>query len=68
MDTLIFATGFDTVQSMANLKISRRGDGRLLHELWGDCPNAYNGIMYPGFPNVFFLLGPNTVLGKYKFL
>ena len=26
-------------------------------------PRAYLGISYPAFPNMFFLLGPNTTLG-----
>ena len=34
-----------------------------LKDEWGDYPNAYKGITYPGYPNTFFLLGPGTGLG-----
>ncbi len=34
-----------------------------LVEEWGDEPNAYLGIVYPGFPNFYFMLGPGTGLG-----
>ena len=34
-----------------------------LRDEWDDSPNAYKGITYPGYPNVFFLLGPGTGLG-----
>ena len=34
-----------------------------LKDEWGDEPNAYLGINYPGFPNAFFMLGPHTTLG-----
>ncbi len=34
-----------------------------LKEEWADRPNAYKGITYPGYPNLFFLLGPGTGLG-----
>lgn len=44
-----------------------RNDGVTLSEEWDDCPNAYNGVMFPGFPNLFILLGPNTILGKLFF-
>ncbi len=30
---------------------------------WADFPNAYKGITTPGYPNLFFLLGPGTGLG-----
>lgn len=28
-------------------------------------PTAYMGTTVPGFPNLFTLLGPNTVTGDY---
>lgn len=61
-DTIIFGTGFDSLNSMKGLKVSRNCVS--LADVWGDCPNAYNGVMYPGFPNFFILLGPNTILGR----
>ena len=39
-------------------------NGRIsLGEEWDDQPNAYKGITYPDYPNMFFLLGPGTGLG-----
>ncbi|XP_065651947.1 baeyer-Villiger monooxygenase-like [Hydra vulgaris] len=62
IDILIYATGFDVVASIKSLNIIGP-DGVTLNERWGNKPNAYLGIMCPGFPNLFYLLGPNTVLG-----
>jgi 4-hydroxyacetophenone monooxygenase len=39
-------------------------DGRTLREVWGDDDaTAYLGITTPGFPNLFFMYGPNTNSG-----
>ena len=38
-------------------------DYKNLSDEWGDEPNAYMGITYPGFPNNFYILGPGTGLG-----
>eukprot|EP00111_Clytia_hemisphaerica_P016529 TCONS_00049001-protein len=66
VDTIIYATGFDSLGSMKNLCISR--NGKTLTKSWNNCPNAYNGVMCPGFPNFFILLGPNTVLAHNSVL
>ncbi len=29
---------------------------------WGDTPNAFLGMVYPNFPNLFYILGPGTGL------
>jgi hypothetical protein len=39
------------------------GEGRSLAEHWDGSPRAHRGTMVAGFPNLFFLLGPNTGLG-----
>jgi hypothetical protein len=41
----------------------RGRDGRTLDELWAGSPSAHLGLSVHGFPNFFFLLGPNTGLG-----
>ena len=38
------------------------GDGTL-HEVWDGSPQAHKGTAVAGFPNMFFLVGPNTGLG-----
>src|SRR5262249_58979227 len=44
-------------------KLVRGRDGATLEEIWGLSPSAYLGTTVSGFPNLFFLLGPNTGLG-----
>jgi cation diffusion facilitator CzcD-associated flavoprotein CzcO len=62
VDTIIFATGFHVTDiRIAHLVTGR--DGRTLDEHWGGSPRAYRGTTVPGFPNLFFLVGPNTGLG-----
>ena len=41
----------------------RGRDGRSLSETWDGSPRAYKGAAVAGFPNLFFLVGPNTGLG-----
>jgi cation diffusion facilitator CzcD-associated flavoprotein CzcO len=61
-DAIIFGTGFRvTAQPIAG-KIRGR-EGRTLAETWGASPRAHLGTTVAGFPNMFFLQGPNTGLG-----
>ena len=63
VDAIILGTGFDT-QAMARSVRIRGVGGRLLEEEWArDGIQAHRGTMIAGFPNLFFLLGPNTGLG-----
>lgn len=62
IDTLVCATGFDTVHLLSSLKVVGVG-GRSLREAWSDGPEAYRGITVAGFPNLFLMLGPNTATG-----
>jgi cation diffusion facilitator CzcD-associated flavoprotein CzcO len=63
VDAIIFGTGFKvTAQPIAG-KIRGR-DGRTLAETWGASPQAHLGTTVAGFPNMFFLQGPNTGLGN----
>ena len=62
-DVVAFATGFHTTQPLWPMEVLGR-DGVSLHELWAEeDPRAYLGVMAPGFPNLFMLLGPHTGLG-----
>ena len=62
-DVVILATGFQASGMLGDIDVRGRA-GRTLHEQWGDDdPRAYLGITAPGFPNLFFLYGPNTKLG-----
>jgi cation diffusion facilitator CzcD-associated flavoprotein CzcO len=62
-DVIIYGTGFDT-QAMASSVEIRGKRGTVLADLWNDEGiQAHRGTMIAGFPNLFFLLGPNTGLG-----
>ena len=65
LDAIIYATGFDVLNSLKNIDIRRTSDGQSIGDVWEDTPNAYLGIMIPQFPNFFMLMGPSTVLGMY---
>ena len=62
LDMVVFATGFDVRNCLAPVQITGRG-GLALQDAWADGPHAYHGVASPGFPNLFFLYGPNTNLG-----
>jgi 4-hydroxyacetophenone monooxygenase len=63
LDVLVYATGFMPQQLLSPIEIRGRG-GRTLRESWGeDNATAHLGIAMTGFPNLFFLLGPNTFAG-----
>ena len=61
-DTLIFATGFHVTDvPFARFVFGR--DGARLCDVWQGSPQAYRGAAVPGFPNMFWVVGPNTGLG-----
>jgi cyclohexanone monooxygenase len=62
VDVIIFATGFK-VQELVPRGMFFGSGGRDLADAWRDGPEAYKGTTVAGFPNLFFLLGPNTGLG-----
>jgi cation diffusion facilitator CzcD-associated flavoprotein CzcO len=63
VDVIILGTGFDT-KAMASSVALRGERGRLLADQWGETGiQAHRGTMIAGYPNLFFLLGPNTGLG-----
>ena len=59
---LVLATGFDPVGSYRYLGI-KGADGHLLSDDWDHGATTYLGVTAPHFPNLFMLLGPNTLLG-----
>jgi len=58
-DVIVYATGFHASKFLTPMEIRGRG-GVELHEHWGPDARAYLGITAPGFPNLFFMYGPNT--------
>ena len=62
VDAIICGTGFQVTEMPFGRHVRGR-DGRTLDELWAGSPFAHLGLAVHGFPNFFFLLGPNTGLG-----
>jgi cation diffusion facilitator CzcD-associated flavoprotein CzcO len=67
LDVLAYATGFRPMDLLAGVDIAGVGGARLA-EHWRERPTTANGVAVPGFPNLFFLLGPNTALGHNSVL
>jgi 4-hydroxyacetophenone monooxygenase len=71
VDMIVYATGFHATEYLFPMAIVGR-DGRRVEEFWaeslpeaapGDFPGgarAYRWCMFPGFPNLWSLYGPNT--------
>jgi cation diffusion facilitator CzcD-associated flavoprotein CzcO len=63
VDTIIYGTGFHVIDAFGYLSITGK-DGRDLAKEWQENGiQSHFGITVAGFPNFFFLLGPNTGLG-----
>jgi cation diffusion facilitator CzcD-associated flavoprotein CzcO len=64
VDTIILGTGFKLWDSPFSKRVVGV-DGAVLGERWHtEGPQAYRGTMFAGFPNLFFIIGPNTALGN----
>ncbi|HVE67213.1 MAG TPA: NAD(P)/FAD-dependent oxidoreductase [Solirubrobacteraceae bacterium] len=62
-DTIVFATGFQVMPPPIAERVHGRG-GTTLAAAWREAGmQAYRGTTVAGFPNLFFLVGPNTGLG-----
>jgi cation diffusion facilitator CzcD-associated flavoprotein CzcO len=62
VDTIVLATGFH-VSDMPLAEHIRDASGRTVAEVFAGSPRAYKGTAVAGFPNLFWILGPNTGLG-----
>lgn len=62
VDAIIFATGFESTDFLAPMKIVGRGNTEL-NGVWAHGAQAHRGVAVAGFPNFFMLYGPNTNLG-----
>ena len=67
VDTIIYATGFETTTYLSAIDVTGR-NGRRLSEAWRDGAQAYYGMTTTGFPNLFMLYGPNTNQGCILFM
>jgi cation diffusion facilitator CzcD-associated flavoprotein CzcO len=62
-DTIIYGTGFSTMDMLAPMTVRGKDNKDLRTEAWAEGAKAYLGIAVPGFPNMFLMYGPNTNLG-----
>ena len=62
VDTIIFATGFDTTAPPIYQRIRGR-DGRSIDGVWKGQPRFHRATTVAGFPNLFNLCGPGTGSG-----
>ena len=59
VDTIIFGTGFFVTNTSMWKRVIGRGNNSL-DDVWQGSPQAYVGTTCHGFPNLFFMIGPNT--------
>lgn len=62
LDLLVVATGFEATELPIAERIHGAGGQSLAHK-WKDGGHAFACTTVSGFPNFFFMLGPNTGLG-----
>ncbi len=61
-DVIVWCTGFKVQEPMSSVEITGLG-GRSIKDDWEDGAEGYFGVASAGYPNFFFLVGPNTGLG-----
>ncbi len=62
-DAIVFCTGFRVADIISTLQIIGR-DGVNLFDRWlASGAQAYKGVSVSGFPNLLFMVGPNSGLG-----
>lgn len=67
LDVLVYATGFDPFNFFRPMTITGEG-GLELGTQWERSSTALRTVAVPGFPNLFFLGGPNSPIGNFSFL
>ncbi|MEQ5871547.1 NAD(P)/FAD-dependent oxidoreductase [Sagittula sp. NFXS13] len=59
-DTIIYATGYDSMTGALTRIDIRGADGLTLKEAWKDGAHTYLGLGVSGFPNLFTVTGPQS--------
>lgn len=67
LDCVVFATGYDVHLTGPPFPVSGLG-GRELGAEWADGAQAYKSINAHGYPNLFFMTGPNSGPGHNSLL
>lgn len=63
VDTLIYATGFQTTKFVSAIDVVGRNNTPIT-DAWSEGAQAYIGVTTSGFPNLFMLYGPNMNNGS----
>lgn len=63
VDAIVLATGFKVPTAGAPFPITGKG-GRSLADDWKQLSEGYKGIAVSGYPNLLFIMGPNTGPGN----
>lgn len=58
-DALVFATGFDLTATLGSMAVTGLGGADLVAEMEGQ-PASLLGLGHASFPNLAFIVGPNT--------
>jgi cation diffusion facilitator CzcD-associated flavoprotein CzcO len=61
VDTIIFATGFQALTAPITRRVTGRGNKTIAH-VWDGRPKAFKATSVAGFPNAFYIFGPNSVI------
>ncbi len=67
LDMIALATGFDVKKFIRPTRIVGF-NGVELEDVWTPDPKAYGALTVPGFPNFFFLNGPNGPVGNFALI
>jgi cation diffusion facilitator CzcD-associated flavoprotein CzcO len=59
VDAIVYGTGFRTLDFTSPVRFVGPG-GVELNDVWRSRPRAYLGVATAGFPNLFFITGPNS--------
>jgi cation diffusion facilitator CzcD-associated flavoprotein CzcO len=62
-DVIVYGTGFKATEGIVPVKVYGVGGRELNADAWSGGMSAYLGTAVAGFPNFFFIIGPNTGLG-----
>ncbi len=62
-DIIIYGTGFHVIDAFDYLEVKGKGGVDLAAQFREHGTETYMGMTINGFPNLYFMLGPNTALG-----
>jgi cation diffusion facilitator CzcD-associated flavoprotein CzcO len=67
LDVLVIATGFDGHAFLRPMQVVGP-QGNRLDDYWAESNRAYRAVAFPGFPNFFMMVGPNSPIGNFSII